>query len=184
MNFRPLSLKFIIYLTLASTIICVSGCSLKPSLSSPDATLDAPFRPATFVPSAAPTKEKTPQPSGSKSNPDCTDQLTYISDVTIPDDTIVSAGSTMDKRWQVENSGSCNWDSGYKIKLVAGPDMGASQEQELFPARSGSRATIRIQFTAPTTPGKYRSAWQAFNPQGQAFGDLIYIQVVIASPTP
>ena len=184
MNFRPLSLKLWICLTLACTFVYVSGCSFKPSLTSPDATLDVPFRPATLVPSAAPTKEKTQQPSGSKSNPDCSDQLTYISDVTIPDDTIVSPASTMDKRWEVENSGTCNWDSGYKIKLVAGPDMGTTTEQELFPARSGSRATIRIQFTAPTDPGKYRSAWQAFNPQGQAFGDPIYIEVVIAAPTP
>jgi Ig-like domain from next to BRCA1 gene len=184
MNFRPLPPKSLIFLTLACTFVCISGCSFKPSLTSPDATLDPPFLPATIVPSPAPTKEKTPQPSGSKSNPNCTDQLTYISDATIPDDTIVSAGSTMDKRWDVENSGTCNWDSGYKLKLIAGPEMGASQEQELFPARSGSHATIRIQFTAPTSPGKYRSAWQAFNPQGQAFGDPIYIEVVIAAPTP
>jgi hypothetical protein len=113
MNLRPFSLNFWICLTLAYTFVVLSGCSFKPSLTSPDATLDVPFRPATFVPSAAPTKEKTQQPSGSKSNPDCTDQLTYISDVTIPDDTIISAGSTMDKRWDVENSGTCNWDSGY-----------------------------------------------------------------------
>ena len=184
MNFRPLSLKLWICLTLASIFVYVSGCSFKPSLTSPDATLDVPFRPATLVPSAAPTKEKTQQSSSSKSNPDCTDQLTYISDVTIPDGTIVTPGSTMDKRWEVENSGTCNWDSSYKLKLVAGPDMGTATEQELFPARSGSRATIRIQFTAPADPGKYRSAWQAFNPHGQPFGDLFYIEVVIAAPTP
>lgn len=184
MNFRPASLKLIFILTLACSFVYVSGCSFRPSIASPDATQDAPFIPATIVPSPSPTKEKTPQINGSKSNPGCTDQLTYLSDDTIPDDTIVSAGSTMDKRWEVENSGSCNWDSGYKIKLIAGPDMGASQEQELFPARSGSHATIRIQFTAPTTPGKYRSAWQAFNPQNQSFGDPFYIEVVIAAPTP
>jgi hypothetical protein len=184
MNFHPLSFKFSVCLTLACTLICVSGCSFRPSLTSPDATLDASFIPATLVPTASPTRERTQQLSESKSNPNCTDQLTYISDVTIPDDTIVAPASTMDKRWEVENSGTCNWDSGYKIKLIAGPDMGAITEQELFPARSGSRATIRIQFTAPTAPGKYRSAWQAFNPQGQAFGDMFYIEVVIVAPTP
>jgi hypothetical protein len=32
---------------------------------------------------------------------------------------------------------------------------------------------------APETPGGYRTAWQAFNAAGKAFGDVIYIDIVV-----
>jgi hypothetical protein len=99
--------------------------------------------------------------------------------LSIPDGTIVLPESTMDKRWEVENNGSCNWNEKYRIRLLAGPAMGAQQEQTLFPARSGTRAVIRIQFIAPTEPGTYRSAWQAYNAQDASFGDPFFIDFVV-----
>jgi hypothetical protein len=114
--------------------------------------------------------------------PVCTPNLTFLSDLTIPDGTQVAPGATLDKRWQVENSGSCNWDANYRVKLIAGEQMGAPAEQALYPARSGTQATLRILFTAPTQPGTYRSAWQAFDPNGQPFGDVFFIEVVVVQP--
>jgi hypothetical protein len=105
--------------------------------------------------------------------------LRYIEDLSIPDGSQVSSGERLDKRWSVENNGSCNWDQSYRLKLIAGPALGASAEQALYPARSGSQATIRIIFTAPTEPGVYRSAWQAYNPDGQPFGDPVFIEVQV-----
>ncbi|MBI2757943.1 MAG: hypothetical protein HYX49_04615 [Chloroflexi bacterium] len=109
--------------------------------------------------------------------PPCTDILTYIQDLTIPDDTAVAPGQTIDKQWLVTNSGSCNWDARYRLKLITGDAMSASTEQALYPARAGSQATLRIIFTAPSDAGTYRSAWQAFGPNNEAFGDVIYIQI-------
>jgi len=105
----------------------------------------------------------------------CEDQLTFITDLTIPDGTIVSPDSTLDKRWEVENSGSCNWNGNYRIRLIAGPDLSAQKEQALYPARNGTRAVIRLVFKAPLEPGSYRSAWQAYNPRGEPFGDPFFI---------
>ena len=109
----------------------------------------------------------------------CEDNLTFISDVTIPDGTIVVAGSTLDKQWEIENSGTCNWDARYKIRLISGPEMGASTEQSLAPARSGSRTIIRVTFTAPNPPGSYQSVWQAYNVENLPFGDQFYIDIVV-----
>ena len=80
----------------------------------------------------------------------------------------------LDKRWEVENSGTCNWDERYRLQLIAGPEMGAPPEQALYPARSGTQAVIRIVFTAPAEPGTYRSAWQAYNPAGRALWRPIF----------
>lgn len=57
--------------------------------------------------------------------------------------------------------------------------MGTPPEKALIPARSGNQAEIRIIFTAPTEPGSYRSAWQAQDPQGDLFGDPIFIEIVV-----
>ena len=84
----------------------------------------------------------------------CVSGLTFINDVTIPDFSIVAAGTSMDKQWLVQNSGSCNWDSYYRVRLIAGDGLGASPEQALFPARSGTQATLRMIFTAPVVPGQ------------------------------
>ncbi len=109
----------------------------------------------------------------------CTNGLTYIQDLTIPDNTTVSAGQSIDKEWLVSNSGSCNWDSTYRLKLISGSPLGVANELALYPARAGTQATLEIIFTAPSNPGIYRSAWQAFSPEGLAFGDAIYIQIIV-----
>lgn len=113
---------------------------------------------------------------------DCKNELTYISDLTIPDGTHFDAGAKMEKQWQVKNSGTCNWMEGYSIHLVGGDAMGAAETQGLVPARSGSEAVLQVDFTAPQTPGEYNSSWQAFDPQGQAFGDKVFIQIIVNTP--
>jgi hypothetical protein len=109
----------------------------------------------------------------------CISGLTFINDVTIPDFSIIAAGTSLDKQWLVQNSGSCNWDSHYRVRLIAGDGLGASPEQALFPARSGTQATLRMVFTAPMVPGQYLSEWQAFDPQGVPFGDTFFIKIIV-----
>lgn len=112
----------------------------------------------------------------------CRDSLSFLKDITIPDGTSVAPDSTLDKRWEVENNGNCNWSKSYRVRLIAGPELGAQKELALYPARSGSRAIVRIVFKAPLEPGTYRSAWQAFNPQGEPFGDPFFIEVKVEAP--
>ncbi len=143
----------------------------------------APFLP----PTAALLPVETPSPAAAAETeisrptvvPACSAGLTYLDDLTIPDGTLVSAGETLDKRWQVRNSGTCNWDERYRLKLIAGTAMGAPEEHALYPARSGVETTIRIVFTAPAEAGTYRSAWQAYDPAGLPFGDAVFIEVVV-----
>ncbi|RPI83725.1 MAG: hypothetical protein EHM41_15235 [Chloroflexi bacterium] len=114
--------------------------------------------------------------------PSCTNSLRFIEDLSIPDGTVVTPGTSLDKRWNLENNGTCNWDKDYRVKLVGGPDMGVQAEQALYPARSGTQAMIRMVFVAPQEPGTYRSAWQAYDENGQPFGDPFYIEIVVQNP--
>jgi hypothetical protein len=109
----------------------------------------------------------------------CENGLTFIDDLTIPDNSIVTPGSILDKQWLVQNSGSCNWDSYYRLRLIDGNGLGASPEQALFPARAGLTAFIRIIFNAPAEPGEYFSEWQAFDDQGIPFGESFLIKIVV-----
>ncbi len=172
------SLAFI--LILASTLTACGGSrsASTPALYRPP-TLEAAATPLpTFPPESfienPPVETPTPTVA-----PECFNSLSYLEDLTIPDGTQVNPKTTLDKRWRVKNSGSCNWDDRYRLKKIAGPEMGAVPEQRLYPARSGTDATIRIQFTAPDEPGTYRSAWQAYDPEDRPFGDPFFIEVAV-----
>lgn len=139
--------------------------------NTPAATLTATprFPPPTAIP---PTQINTrPTPTQ-----DCTNGLEFLADLTVPDGALIARGSQIDKRWQVKNTGTCNWDERYSLVLIAGTELGLPKQQALYPARSGSEAVIRMMLTSPFSPGVYTSAWQAFGPSGEPFGDVIYVQ--------
>jgi len=123
---------------------------------------------------SVPTPTITPTIAGP-----CTNNLTFVDDVTVDDGTSFTLGASIDKQWLVQNSGSCNWDATYRLKWIGGDPLGANTEQALYPARANSQATLRIIFIAPTLEGSYESAWQAVDPNGNFFGDLIFIKIVV-----
>jgi len=159
------------------------GCSASLELRPTQAVLTR--MPATeSVTSVAPTRNNTPQhafsagvalidptlteaPRPSAATPACQEGLRYLADITVPDGTIVASGEAIDKQWQVENSGTCNWNERYRLRRISGPPLDAPDEQALYPARSGTQAVIQVLLVAPPDPGTYRSAWQAYNPQGE-----------------
>lgn len=166
-----------------SALTFASGCARS---STP-----TPFRPPTFIAATRPAPTVT-LPSAIASSAvtvtsaptegACTNNLTFIGDATIPDDTVIVPGASVDKQWLVQNSGSCDWDSSYGLKWIGGDTLGAEQEQPLYPARAGTPATLRIVFTAPPVDASYESAWQAMDPHGNVFGDLIFIKIIVAAP--
>lgn len=178
-------------------IFALAACSGRASEVFPVVDAQAtPYIPPTIGARSTPLLESSLEPQavseegdqveGLRATPTplCAAGLTFLSDLSIPDGTRVAPDSVLDKRWQVENSGTCNWDGSYHLENIAGPNMNAPSEQALYPARSGTQATIGIIFTAPDEPGTYRSAWQASTPLGDLFGDPFFIEIVVESPTP
>lgn len=102
-----------------------------------------------------------------------------MDDVTVDDGTSFTPGASIDKQWLVENNGTCDWDSTYGLKWVGGAPLGAAETQSLYPARAGTQSTFRILFIAPLESGPYESAWQAVDPAGNFFGDLIFVKIVV-----
>jgi len=126
------------------------------------------------------TAVPTPTVTATATEIPCSNNLEFLQDVTIPDDTIIAAGATIDKQWLVKNNGTCDWDSTYRLKWIGGDPLGAPQEQNLYPARAGTQVTLQITFSAPTVEGIFESAWQAYGADGIAFGDRVYMKIVIS----
>jgi hypothetical protein len=171
--------------TVVLSLFFVSACTPAPTPTPfRPPTLQAPLIEPTFI--IHPTQEvvviqSTPLPTIFPTvNPEeCEDNLTFVEDLTIPDNMFTTFGLALDKQWLVQNSGTCNWNSGYRLKHIGGAELGAPEEVALYPAKAGTQARVQIMFTAPFTEGSYESAWQAIDPNGAAFGDPIYIRIAV-----
>ena len=105
--------------------------------------------------------------------------LTFVSDVSIPDNTPVEPGKKFTKTWKVQNSGSCAWDAGFKFANVSGDPMGGQTYALPSSVASGATTDISVSMTAPDKSGTLRGDWRMSTASGQFFGDQVYVQVVI-----
>ena len=161
--------------------VTAAGCSsIRPSRPVPEETQSSPYVPPARVETATPVV--TVENAEPSQIPGCTNNLTFLSDLSVPDGTRFDPGTKIEKRWQVKNSGTCNWMKGYSLRLVGGDTLGAEESQALVPARNGSEVEIQINFTAPAAAGDYDSSWQAFDPEGNAFGDKVFMKITVITP--
>ena len=123
----------------------------------------------------------TPEPTRAAA---CTNDAKFIEDLTVPDGTHFLPGQTFNKKWNVQNSGTCAWGPDYRLVLVSGDALNAPSEVALYPAKAGATGAWEIAMTAPFTPGEYTGRWQARDPAGNLFGALVFIKIeVIEMPT-
>jgi hypothetical protein len=128
---------------------------------------------------------ETPTPE-----PPCTNNSTFISDLTIPDGAQFLPGQSFVKKWSVDNAGTCDWGPDYRLVLTSGDALGAPGEVALYPAKTGTAAIWEIAMTAPFTPGQYTGRWQARDPEGNLFGAVVFVKIeviplpVTDTPTP
>ena len=147
-----------------------------------------PFRPPTAIPPTQPSPTTTPLPptptpavtlAPTPTEGPCFNELTFLEDATIEDGTTFAPGEPIDKQWLVQNDGSCDWVSSYTLKWVGGHPIGVLEDQPLYPAKAGVQATLRIVFTAPAEPGVYQTVWQAADPDGNLFGETVFMEIIV-----
>ena len=114
---------------------------------------------------------------------DCNNSA-FEGDVTIPDGSVIEAGTNFEKIWSIRNTGSCTWDEGFSLVYIAGskPDLDPYnfdfKKSSDFVA-SGQSINIALKLTAPCDIGKYEGHWRMRNDKGYYFGTLlsVYIEV-------
>jgi len=159
-----------------------------PTASRTAAPTDTPEPTASFTasPSAtattSPTLTSTATPSVEPTP--CKDHSSYVADVTIPDDSLVKAGERFEKTWRVKNSGTCTWQSGYRLVFSGGERMGAAESQPLPHVIAGAEAEVTVPMIAPEVEGGYRGEWQMENAAGERFGQKLTVVLRVSSPGP
>jgi hypothetical protein len=112
----------------------------------------------------------------------CTNNVDFVADLTVPDGTQFLPGQPIDKQWSVRNTGTCDWSASYRLVLVSGNALGARSEVALYPARAGAEAVLAVAMVAPAEAGPYTGRWQARDPDGNLFGDRIFITIEVVVP--
>lgn len=105
----------------------------------------------------------------------------YVSDVTIPDGTTLTAGSSFTKTWSVKNTGTCAWTSSFMLKFASGTQMGGATTTISSAVPAGSSINVSVTMTAPTTPGSYTGYWRMASSTGELFGGYVSVQIVSAA---
>jgi len=98
-------------------------------------------------------------------------QVQFVQDVTIPDETPVQPGEEFTKIWQVKNIGTCTWTHDYSLIVVWGDDMGTRPPVPLGQVvQPGEVTDISIDMKAPYLPACYFTYWMMVDNQGNKFG--------------
>jgi len=158
-----------------------------PPTQMPFPTLTASATFAPFVTSTAGTPLSAPTSSGGSSSQTPCYGLTFVSDVSIPDNTQMTPGQTFTKTWKVYNSGSCAWDAGFKFAFTTGDKLGGATVTLPSSVASGAQYDISVPMTAPSTAGTYKSNWRMQAAGGEFFGNEVYVIIVVgdaATSTP
>jgi len=156
----------------SQVVILPTNTSLPPT--------NTPLPTATSVP---PTATQVPIPC---------DRAQFVTDVSVPDDTSIGAGTTFVKTWRLKNNGSCTWTSGYSMVFYNGDAMSGPASAPITNGTvpPGSTIDISVTLIAPTTPGTYRGNWRLRNAGGALFGigesanESFWVQIKSAASTP
>jgi ABC-type amino acid transport substrate-binding protein len=132
---------------------------------------------AQVLPTPTPAPTSTPGPQ-----PPCTDGLALVKHLTQESD--MKPGQAFTKGWQVQNTGTCTWDSSYRLVFVDGAKMGGEPVAVAREVAPGETYDVQLNLVAPLQAGSYQGVWQMQNGQGQGFGERLKVDIkVLAAPT-
>jgi hypothetical protein len=115
----------------------------------------------------------------STANP-CNDSA-YVSDVTIPDGTIMAPGTSYVKTWAFQNTGSCIWDTNYQLVFVSGDLMGGVFTNLTESVAPSKQIQVSVSLIAPETEGTYTGYWRLADDQGNGFGGVVFVKIVVSN---
>ena len=101
----------------------------------------------------------------------CTDIAAFVSDVTVPDNTVMAAETKFTKTWRLRNAGTCTWNTQYTL-IILGKSEGTEADWAYLQANvlPGQTTDVSMELAAPVVDGVAR--WEAVlqNELGDRFG--------------
>jgi hypothetical protein len=144
---------------------------------------NTPTETPTLAPSATATSA-TPLASATSSVPTtfCYGMV-LVTDVTIPDGTVMTPGQTFTKTWRVQNTGTCNWDAGFKFVFAVGDSMSGKPFVLTTSVAPAQTLDISIAMIAPTKTGEVTGHWRLSTAANVLFGADVYVKIVVTAAT-
>ena len=102
-----------------------------------------------------------------------------VSDVTIPDGTEIKARDSFKKTWEIQNSGTCDWETDFKITFVGGNAFGSDTSKIRKYVEAGDNVKISLDMVAPNNAGSATSSWQMADNNGNLFGQIFTVEIVV-----
>ncbi|MCD4685119.1 MAG: C39 family peptidase [Anaerolineae bacterium] len=138
--------------------------------------------PAAVQPTPQPVAPPTDQPVPVPAVPAQSDLL-YIDDVTIEDNAKLAAGSRFVKTWRVKNTGTTSWGDDFTLRHNDGTAMTVQTSVPLPACAPGQEVEVSLELRTPATPGKYYTEWLAHDPQGEPFGEILWMPIFSVTPS-
>src|SRR5574341_274746 len=84
------------------------------------------------------------------------DVAQFVTDVTIPDGTVMNQNQTFTKTWRLKNVGVCSWTPSYAVIFFSGDSMSGPATQALTGnVNPGQTVDISVDLKAPASDGNY-----------------------------
>ena len=150
----------------------------------PTATIYFTETPLVPTSTVTPFPTATPKP-GEVIEEGCNEAL-FMTDVTIPDKTIINADHKFVKTWRLYNSGTCTWTTAYSLYFVSGRQMNGPDKVNVcpLPVEPGQVIDISVTLRAPYVEGVIRGYWGLKDQYGNEFGlgptgDPFYVEIKV-----
>jgi hypothetical protein len=140
--------------------------------------------PATLTPASSPAVTNTPSVTATTN---C-NVAQFITDVTIPDGTIMAPNQAFNKKWRIKNDGTCTW-TGFSLVFDSGDAMSGPATKAISTLNPGQEVDLDVDLKAPTTPGSYRGYWRINTNSGVLVpivngsqGKSFYVDIKVQNP--
>jgi len=139
----------------------------------------------TTAPTAPTATTEAPQ-SPPTSTPKPCNQAAFVSE-TVADGTEFDVGESFTKTWRLKNTGTCTWNTDYKLVFYSGDRMSGPESKNLSQqVAPGEQVDISVDLEAPDTAGTYKGTWRIEDDEGEVFVWNIWVEIkakaVLAPP--
>jgi hypothetical protein len=132
----------------------------------PQATTAVPVQPPTLTPLSPPTQTPIVPPT---QTPLSCNKALFISE-TIPDGTTFTINHSFTKTWRVKNTGTCTWNTNYKLVFSGGTSMNSPATQNLAGnVGPNEQVDLALSLKAPGSAGSFSGVWKLMADNGEIY---------------
>lgn len=115
------------------------------------------------------------------------DNSKFVGDVTVPDGTVIHVGETVQKVWELQNTGSVAWHQRYLQRMDLPPSPGSCRTPDrvlIGDTPPGDHVMVSVPLTASPAPGRCWIGWKMVDANGKEFFSTrrpVYVLVTVVS---